>query len=495
MAPSRARALYQRALDCLAPARPARLVLKLADAAGAIGDLKAAAPLYIEAATAHTGAAETALRLRAAEMYLLAGSEQEGQRLLGPALRRARIPLPSSRFGLAVMGVRSLFLATVARFVPPCERAVPDDSRVETSFRVGYVLAMLSPAQGMVLLLWSAARALQRGSAMQRGRALAQLAHVLGVLGWTRSATEDAMLAEALELTRGDATAHTHALLAASLLHFVRTECGAALERLDAATAIMATQPVNAHGFGAHVQAVVASVCVMAGELVRLDAFAASAEREAVDYGNHAAASQLRSACAWRALSLGDLDTMQRYAHEDRRRWRAARLTPLYGLATWGEAHRLLYAGEPAAAARLMAVEAPRFTRSGVARVGPWSAMLKYLWGCIALANSERAGDRSARAAASFARALDGDSAVCARGCAELIRGGLAKRTGARADALHHYLNAESELARAGMRGHAAAAAYRAAELRSAEHPADRVPWFAAQAVSEPELWVRAHAP
>jgi hypothetical protein len=470
-------------------------VLKLADAAGAIGDLKAAAPLYLEAATSHRGNAETALRLRAAEMYLLAGAEQQGQRLLGPALRRTRIPLPSSRFGLAVMGARSLLSASVARLAPPRERGMLDDSRVETSFRVGYMLALQSPEEGMALLLWSAARALKRGSAVQRGRALAQLAHVLGLLGWTRPATEDAMLVEALELTRADPTAHTHALLAASLLHFVRTECSAALGRLDAALAVMATQPVNAHGFGAHVHAVVASVCVMAGDFARLDAFAATAEREAVDYGNHAAASQLRSACAWRALSLGDLDAMQRYAREDRRRWSGPRLTPLYGLATWGEAHRLLYAGQPGQAAQLMAVEAPRFARSGVARVGPWSAMLKYLWGCIALANSERVGDRFARDAASFARALDGDSAVCARGCADLIRGGLAKRAGAPAAALRHYLHARSELTRAGMRGHAAVAAYRAAELRSAEHLADHVPWFAAQAVSDPERWVRVHAP
>jgi hypothetical protein len=495
MAFSRARELYERALVCLASARPAELVLKLADAAGSIGDLKAAAPLYIEAAAAHNGDAETALRLRAAEMYLLGGAEHEGRRLLEPALRRTGIPLPSSTLGLVMLGVRSLLFASVARLVFRDRRPLPADSRVELSFRVGYELTVLSPAQGMALLLWSAARALQKGSPVQRGRALAQLAHVLCVLGWIRPAGQDAMLNEALELTQSDPTAHIHTLIATSLVHFIRTEFGMALEHMVAATRLMATEPVDALGFGAHAHAAAATVCVVAGEFLRLDAFAADAEREAVDHGNHAAASQLRSACAWRALSRGDLDPMERYAREDRERWNGKRLTPLYGLAIWGEAHRLLYAGEHAAAADLMALEAPRFMRSGVGRVQPWSVTLKYLWGRITLANSEREGDRALRVAASYARALDRDPSACARGLAELLRGGLAKCRGEPAAALGHYVNAESELARVGILSGAAAAAYRVAELRSMEHPANSVPWFAAQGVSDPARWVHALAP
>jgi hypothetical protein len=257
----------------------------------------------------------------------------------------------------------------------------------------------------------------------------------------------------------------------------------------------MAVQAPDGLWFQSHVHAVVASICVTTGDFARIDSFAADAEREAASYANHSASSQLRCACAWRALAQGDPHTMQRYTHDDRQRWDSARLTPLYGIAAWTEGHRLLYVGEHARAAQHMALEAPRFARSGVARARPWTVALQYLWGCIALANSERAGDRYARSAAAFAKRLERDSAACAQGYAALLRAGLARRSGQHAAALASYATAQTELATLGMRGHAAAAAYRGAELRALANPEDLVPWFSEQAIAEPALWVRAYAP
>lgn len=493
MAFAHAPELYARALACGAPRTPS-LVRKLAEASAALGDVKTAAPLYREAAASSTREASIQLRLRAAEMYMLAGAQQQGLSLLRPALRELHIPFWMAPLGATALASLSFLGASLWRRVRPRSTPAPD-ARVETSFRVGYMLTMLTPPHGMALLLWSAARALRRGSALQRGRALAQLAHVRSTLGYGAEAGERAMLDEALALTRPDPNAHTHARLASALTHFSRTRYGAALAELDTASALIAAEPVDTLGFIAHVDALRASVCVQTGDLTRLDAFAEAAHQQALAYENHSAASQLRYACAFRALSRDDPGPMERYAREDRQRWNGRALTPLYGLAVFGECHRLLYVAQPAQAAELMAREARRFTRSGVGRIQPWSVALTYLWGCVALTNSARSGDAFARTAQRFAARLERHPACCAAGFAALLRAGLLRSGGERAKALECYAQAETALLRAGMRGHAASAAYRCAELLGEAEPSARAPWFEAQAVSRPILWAKVFAP
>ena len=495
MAFARARALYARALECRTPERPHALLLKLADAANSLGDLRTAAPLYLEASRTLTGDAASSLQLRAAELYLLGGAQEQALSLLQPTLRRAGIPLPGSIPAVGWLGLSSLCVAALMR--PSARRTAdnPPDERAEISFRLGYMLSVFEPARGIAMLLWSTARALRKGSPAQRGRALAQLAHVFGVLGWTSAASQDVMVEEATRLTRSDPSAHTHVLLATALLRFVRTEYRAALECLDAALPVIAVQAPDGLWFLQHVHAVVASVCVMTGDFTRIDTFAAAAEREAAGYANHSASSQLRCACSWRALARDDSEAMERYTREDRQRWDGARLNALYGLAVWAEGHRLLYIGAHTAAARHMALEAPRFARSAVSRARPWTTALTYLWGCIALANSEAPGDHHARSAAKLARRLERDSSACARGCAALLQAGLARRRGEHRAALEHYATAAAALTALGIRGHAAAAAYRSAELQSVRDPERTVPWFAEQAIANPARWVRAYAP
>jgi hypothetical protein len=238
-----------------------------------------------------------------------------------------------------------------------------------------------------------------------------------------------------------------------------------------------------------------ASVCVMAGDFKRLDAFVASAASEATQYGNHAAASQLRSALAFQALAADDPQVMERHARDERAQWAGRHLTPLYGLAVWGEAHRLLYCGERQAAAALRALEEARFVRSGVARMQPWTVALKFIWGTVALVNSERARDAEARDAQRLAGSLDRERTIWARGCAALLRAGLARRDGERDASLQHYTAATRWFAQVGMQGLAAAAAFRAAELRGAAEPASSRPWFATQGIVNPARWVRMVAP
>lgn len=500
MAFGRARDLYVRALQCLTPERPAPLVIALADAAFAAGDLKTARPLYAEAAAMRTGAERAALAQRAAELCLLAGDAREGLRLLRPLLRQANVPLPDSSLLAGCVGAVSLLRATLAsrdgdeRDRPGAVDAEPDVG-ADASFRAGYMLMVLAPIHGASLALWSTARALGRGSRAQRGRALSQLAYVHGLLELTRPAVQDAWLARARELTRHDADAHSYVLLGASLLQFTRADCCAALAQLGAAHAFIARQPVEAHGVIGHLRALEASLCVMSGDFARLDAFVEPAEHEAELHGNPAAATQLRCARAWRALAAGAPAEMAGFARVERARWAGRRLTPLYGLAVWGEGHRLLYCGAQRQALQLMAAEAARFRRAGVANTRPWSVALKFLWGCIQLANSVHVDDAYGRGALRFARGLERESAVWARGCAALLQGGLARRRGALSRAREHYQAAQRWFEQVGMRGLAAAAAFRAAELRGEAEPALAAPWFAGQAIAEPAAWTRMYAP
>jgi hypothetical protein len=76
-----------------------------------------------------------------------------------------------------------------------------------------------------------------------------------------------------------------------------------------------------------------------------------------------------------------------------------------------------------------------------------------------------------------------------------LLRAGLALRAGQAASARAAYGEAKRDFLALGMRGDAAAAGYREAQL-AGERPDERtLAWFALQSVAEPSCWVRMCAP
>lgn len=496
MALSRARDLYARALQWRAPARPLPLITKLAEAAAAIGDVERASALFMEASAARPAAASE-LRLRAAEMCLLRGAEAQAMQLLRPALRKAGVWLPEGTWGTLLLGtgglVRTYLLA--GRDGVAHAKTRPDaqpDAQSEIGFRVGYMLAQLSP-RGFALLLWSGARALKHGSAAQRGRALAVAAHAYAVVGLRTEDVQDTMLQRASALTSNDAVAHAHVLCCHALLHFARSDCREALDALERAQRFIADERVGgAHWLLGPLHAIMASVCVMSGEFTRLDAFAAGVERDAQLMGNRPILTQIRSARAWARLARGDPDALRRYADATLDEWAGPQLSPLYGLGVWGQCHRLLYDGEPHAARALMQAESRRFQRSGLMRIQPWAVSLGHVHACVELSCSKRPGDARFRAAELWARRLDAQPARWAVACAALLRGGFARRRGERETALAAYAVAAEGFKRSGMRGYAAAAAYRSAELRC--EPQTET-WFAEQSIAEPARWVRMYAP
>lgn len=99
-----------------------------------------------------------------------------------------------------------------------------------------------------------AGEALRNGSQAQRGRALAQLAHVFTLLGGRNVARQDRLIAGALQLTRSDPATHMHVLLAAAMVDFTRSDYQASLARLDAALAAIADQPSDGLWFLPHVR-------------------------------------------------------------------------------------------------------------------------------------------------------------------------------------------------------------------------------------------------
>ncbi|MDD9971761.1 MAG: AAA family ATPase [Myxococcales bacterium] len=491
----RARTLYGRALDCLAPERPPALVAKLADAAALLGDVNSAAPLFLEAAS---GLPETShsLRMRAAEMFLLRGAPADGLRLLRPALRRWALWLPSSNLGATVLGAVSLARAEFARRLRRRDYAEARDEGAEAVFKPGYLLSLTMATHGTALLLWSGARSLRRGSKAQYGRGLAQLAYVYSVLGLGGAAHQDAMLDEAQRLTMSDPMAHAVVLINRAVVAAVRADYRRSVIYFTQAQRFIVEPRFPGDWVLLPLRALTASVHVLAGHIAQLTTAAPELEREARAVGNPAMDAQIGNAHAWTRLAAGDHEAMGRYTHGAMEEWRAKRVSPLYVIAVWGECHRLLYLGEVAAAYALKRAEARRFARSGVGRSVLSSGTLLYLWGCIELSHSARPGDRAWRQAVALAKRLRGLPSLLAEPAAAILEAGMLRRRGERDQAVNAYERARHGFDVAGMEGHMAVADFRLAELRqTSESPADASPWFAAHRIAEPARWARMLAP
>ena len=496
MALSRASELYLRALACNAPSRPVGLLEKLADVAASAGELTRAGPLYLEAAAARP-ADSWALRLRAAEIFLQRGAEQTGMDLLGPALCEGRIPMPTSM--ARALWIGGVSLARCQRLSQPARANdarsdALDDPRTELAFRAGHLLCLHDP-KGAALILWSAARALQLGSSSQRGRALSSLAFVYAMLGLCSRAEQDALVRRSLALTASDPLAHAAVLASKALIAFGRCECDEALRALETLRAMTVDQRLDAQWLLGQVHSLAASVCVLAGDFRRLAEFGTDAEREALELGNRTVLAQVQSSLAWAALAAGDGEAMQRYTQGALAEWRAQRLSPIYGIAVWGECHRLLHQGDSSAAYALMRDEAPRFARSGLAHTQTWATSLGVLWGSVELANARAPNDRHVRAAERHAVRLERRSLPVAQACALLLRAGLAKRAGQTTLAVQAYQRAKRGFVALGMLGYAAAAAQHEAQLGHEPPDQNALRWFTDQSVAAPSSWVRMYAP
>jgi hypothetical protein len=267
------------------------------------------------------------------------------------------------------------------------------------------------------------------------------------------------------------------------------------LHALETILSMTVDQRLDAQWLLGQVHSLVASVCVLAGDFRRITEFGADAEREALELGNRTVLAQVQSSLAWAALAAGDGEAMRRYTHGALAEWRAQRLSPIYGIAVWGECNRLLYEGDVQAAYALMRVEAPRFARSGLAHTQTWAISLSQLWGCVELANTRAPNDRHARAAERHAARLERNHLPVAQACAALLRAGLARRAGQTTLARETYQRAKRGFVSLGMLGFAATAAQREAQL--GEKPPDQqaLCWFTDQSVAEPGSWLRMCAP
>jgi eukaryotic-like serine/threonine-protein kinase len=495
MALSRASELYLRALACAAPSRPSRLVEKLADVAAAAGDLTRAGPLYVEAAAARP-LDGWELRLRAAEVFLQRGAEQVGMGLLRPAMREGRIPVPTSMTRAFWLGglslARSHWASRPARS-STFRTDAPNDPRTELAFRAGHLICLHDP-KGAALILWSAARALEHGSSAQRGRALASLAFVYALLGLRSVAEQDELVRRSLVLTAQDPLALTAALASKAMIAFGRCQCDQALRTLETIRAMTIEQRLDAQWLLGQIHSIAASVCVLAGDFRRLAEFGTDAEREALELGNRTVLAQVQSALAWAALAAGDAESMRRYTQGTLAEWRAPRLSPIYGIAVWGECNRLLYEGDTRAAYALMQAEAPRFVRSGLSHTRTWSTSLSQLWGSVELANAREPNDSHVRAAEKHAARLERQALPVAQAWAALLRAGLARRAGRTALARETYRRAKHGFVALGMLGYAATAARWEAQLGQARDE-QALAWFTRQSVAAPSSWVRMYAP
>jgi len=485
-----ARMQYSRALEAHAPARPAQLVAKLADASALVGDVQRAAPLLLEAAACLPEQAQ-ALQLQAAEMFLLAGQAARGMELLCPALRAQGVWLPVSEYAAGLLGVLSLVRLQLTRRHEP---AVLPDPRIETTFRLGFLFQLTQPMHGYRLLLWSTERALHHGTVPQRARALAQLAVTQNALGLGTLAAQDALLEQALAAASSDAVEHTFVLACKIVVAFAQCDCPATLACAAHTRRFVLQHRVPVDWILGPITAVEVSTRVLAGQFAELRASRPEVERESQALGNRALSVQVDAAHAWAELAFGNTDAMRTFSERALREWVGSQ--PLHGLAMWGEAHRRLYCGELAGAAELLRVEQPRYARAGISRVQSWSLALTLLWGTIALRLSCAPDDAHARAARRYLRALRKARDSCAAPSAALLEAGLYRRERDQAAARAAYERARHGFAALGMSGYAAAAAYRIAEL-CAKHtlPEQADPWFAQQNIANPAAWTNMYAP
>jgi len=489
---SQAQRQYMRALEAHAPARPAQLVAKLADASALVGDVQRAAPLLLEAAERVPEQAEM-LRLRAAEMFLLAGEATRGMQLLCPVLRARGIPLPVSEYAAGLLAALSLVRVQLSRCWKRQAPAASPDPRIETTFRLGFLFQLTQPMHGYRLLLWSTERALHHGTAPQRARALAQLAVTQKALGLGTLAAQDAMLAQALSATSSDAVEHTFVLACKILIAFAGSDCRQTLACAAQTRQFVLQHRVPVDWVLGPITALEVSTRVLAGQFAELRASRPEVERESQALGNRALRLQVDAAHAWAELAVGRTEAMRAFSERAMREW--VGVQPLYGLAMWGEAHRRLYCGDLSGAAQLLRVEKKRYARSGISRVQSWSLALTLLWGTIALRLSRTPDDAYARMARRQLRALMRARERCASPSAALLQAGLYRRVHDAAAACDAYTRARHGFAALGMCGYAAAAAFRAAELRGERCPEQADRWFAQQRIADPAAWTNMYAP
>jgi serine/threonine protein kinase len=503
--------LYALTLRCLAGQRPTSLLEKLANATAYTGRCAQAVPFYLEAAEQCKETRRALhLRVRAAEMLLRSGRLRESCELAKPILRAVGMRYPATPFSARVsMFVNLLWLRRKLGGIDRPRRApsAVEQLRAEVCFSLGYRLGISDPAlSGPVLSGWLLVRsvrlALESGTDAQLAWGLACYALLLSLSGRGSFQQQDELLDRALLLSRqaDDPDAKGWVLFLRALILYSRGEFHQSLAWVGRAQAWIAGHCVDTGWMLQELDVGAGAQCLLTGQIAALARLSRPAIQRAQETGNEFMVKNLRLHYCFAWLAHDQLERVLREVTLVRSTWTPDEFHMPVAIGICIEVYALLYKGSSTAAWLLYRRYARSFIRAGYERIQPWTVILPLVRSTAALASDYELGTRKSLATvrADMAR-LRRQRVAWAEPARMLLEAGLSQLRGDRTRALQSYTRAADVFEALHLRGFAAAARVRQAELMP-DSEASRVraatdAWFQAEGVANPTRWVCIYAP
>jgi eukaryotic-like serine/threonine-protein kinase len=495
--------LYRRALGCQGGVRPVTLVHKLAEATAGSGRSTDAVPLFLECAERADGLPAVRLRIRAAEMLLRSGLNEDGARVFEPLLRSLGLRFHSSPHSTLISILSSALQLSLRRVDIQAPRATPTEferQRIDVCLDLGHRLSVTDPLRGCSLLLRGSLLAWTHGTDAQFARALGCCATVLASVGLGSRRRQDALLQQAWTLAGGidDWTLSAWLRTSNASVAYTRGEFQRSADELVAAQQLVANPTLDDRWFSMESET---AVCGMLGLLVNvpeLERRVDLALRRAKETGNRWQSAVVTCSRVLVLLARDEPDAAESELDEILRSWPANGSYHIRLIAAWAKAGVLLYRGEALAAWRLIRRYDAHHARAGYKRVQPWVTIRALGEAQLALGAMEHDPELFMGFVERSIRTLRKQRTRYATYGSTLLEASVAHLKGQRDLAAELYrLTAEQAVAQ-GLDDAAMCARVRESQMLGADETAvsdSDAAWFASQGVKQPAHWIRLTAP
>jgi hypothetical protein len=495
---------YAAAIDVSDAGERPGLELSRADALFNAGRCSEAAPCFVAAMTGAESDRAEQIAARACEAWLLSGHVEEGLAVLAPALRKRGTPL--RRGAKAVLAILRellwLHVARLDRLPSPQLRAegrTELDLEADISWGAAKGLLYVSPIEGTDFLLRSLVAALRGGSPERTARALGFLGACMFMQIPLLERKGEQCLRRASEIA--DALGDPYLLAMREIwLGFVELYAGrwtTMLERAERGLTMLQARCVGVAWEAVVAQGICAWAHQFLGSLRDSSSYASEGLSWALSRGDLFAEVMFSHYLAYAELGSGELALVRRRVLALESRWRPPSYTVQHFYSTYLLAMADLSDGRPELAAGRLLRDRKAFKRAGGARTPVSRIDYALLEARIQLSlGDRRLRDGSLRTLAAIAKGFEHEARADAKGHAAFVRAATAARAHRTQAASQQWEQAVRLYEIAGMRLHAACAAYRASELVNAGAKKSAA-WSAVRecGVDDPDGWLRGFMP
>jgi hypothetical protein len=478
---------------------------ELAEALANAGRPAQAAEAYLATANAADSSRRAEFQRRGAEQFLIGGHIDRGMAVTRDLLRAVGIGLPRTPLTslASLVWHRARLQKRGLQFVErdAAQIAASDLSRLDTYWAVTTGLAMVDMLRASDFSARHARLALDTGDPARVVRALAMEGMFISTLGHTHRLKAEALIGRARAIA--DQVAHPYAMAVTALAQSMAAICtGRWQEAHDHSQLAVGLLRDRCAGVtwevsSAHILHLWSLMYL--GELSALSQRLPPLLSDALDRGNLALATELRTRMNMFWLAADEPDEGERHVRESLAGWSHTGMHRQHYSGIIARAQTELYRGHAENAWGLITTQWPRLRRSQLFRVQVIRIEAWFLRGRSALALAARRPDHHLLATArADARRIASEATPWSNPLALLVGAGVAYVEGDLIQARHRLLGAVDGFDRAGMTLYAAVARRRLAALqegaprRETERRADV--WMTTQQIRDRRRFTRAFA-